>query len=75
MYENVVVMSHGSLSPHKIHAALNIENLGEAEFLIPGTVCDSQATGLWKEIKAIIFTKKDPASSVTTCVVIPISKY
>ena len=45
--------------PKKIPAALNIENLGDAEFLIPGTVFDSQATGVWKEIKAIIFTPKD----------------
>jgi hypothetical protein len=38
----------GSLNP----AALNIENLGDADYLIPGGVCDSQAAGIWKEIKA-----------------------
>ena len=61
--------------PKKIPAALNIENLGDAEFLIPGTVFDSQATGVWKEIKAIIFTPKDLFSSVAKCVVTPISDF
>ena len=33
-------------------AALNIENLGDADYLIPGGVCDGQAAGIWKEVKA-----------------------